>query len=53
MNSRTTSLNKLIYLLSIVVLFTLVFQNVLMSFAEDTGNINVELKYENGDRVST
>ena len=53
MNNRSSLLNKSIYILSITVLFTLILQSMPTSFAEETGNIRLDLKYENGDRVST
>jgi len=53
MNNRSSLLNKSIYILSISVLFTLILQSIPTSFAEETGNIRLDLRYENGDRVST
>ena len=53
MNNRSSLLNKSIYILSITVLFTLNLQSMPTSFAEETGNIRLDLRYENGDRVST
>jgi len=53
MYNRSSLLNKSIYIFSITVLFTLILQSIPTSFAEETGNIKLDLKYENGDRVST
>ena len=54
MNKRSVVSNcKIIYLLALMVLFTLIFQNPITSFAENTGTIELELRYENGDRIST
>ncbi len=53
MNNRSSLLNKSIYILSITVLFTLILQSIPTSFAEETGNIKLDLRYENGDRIST
>jgi len=54
MNKRSVVFNcKIIYLLTLIVLFTLIFQNPITSFAENTGTIELELRYQNGDRLIT
>ncbi len=54
MNKRSVVSNcKIIYLLTLTVLFALIFQNPITSFAENTGTIELELRYENGDRINT
>jgi len=54
MNKKSVVSNcKLIYLLSLIVLFTLIFQNPITSFAEETGVIDLGIRYENGDRIIT
>ena len=54
MNKRSIISNsKIIYLLTLTVLVTLIFQNPITSFAEDTGTIELDLKFQNGDRVVT
>jgi len=54
MNKRSVVSNcKIIYLLTLIVLFTLIFQTPITSFAENTGGIELELRYQNGDRIAT
>ena len=54
MNKRSVVSNcKIIYLLTLIVLFTLIFQTPITSFAENTGGIELELRYQNGDRIIT
>jgi len=36
-----------------MVVITLIFQNPITSFAEETGTIELDLKFQNGDRVVT
>jgi len=54
MNKRSVVSNcKIIYLLTLIAMFTLIFQNPITSFAEETGDIELELRYQNGDRIIT
>ncbi len=54
MNKRSLLSNcKLISLLTLIVLFTLIFQNPITSFAENTGDIELDIRYQNGDRIIT
>jgi len=52
MNKRSLVSNyKIIYFLTLIVLVTLIFQNPITSFAENTGTIELEIRYQNGDRI--
>ncbi|MFQ5476614.1 MAG: pentapeptide repeat-containing protein [Nitrosopumilus sp.] len=53
MNSNSSLPNKSIYMFSMIVLITLILQNIPTSFGEEVGNIRLDLAYENGDRVDT
>ncbi|MFB5615256.1 MAG: hypothetical protein ACE5RI_09240, partial [Candidatus Nitrosomaritimum yanchengensis] len=52
-NNKTNSvLKKFIYLFTIPVFLSIILSNPGLSFAEETGSINLEIRFENGDRIS-
>jgi len=54
MNNRKLNLfsRKFIYLLTMSAFFSLILLNPMLSFAEETGSIDLEIKFVNNDRIS-
>jgi len=54
MNNKKLNLfsRKFIYLLTMSTFLSLILLNTPLSFAEETGSIDLEIKYENNDRIS-
>ena len=54
MNNKKINLfsRKFIYLLTLDTFLSLILLNPMLSFAEETGSINLEIKFVNNDRIS-